>query len=299
MGITIWYPAIKPDDFTGTSLIDAQPDLAGAPYAVILSSTKNASYFGSHLVTRGFVIISVNRIDTYMHWDENMVDQPLDLLFALDQVRSNPPQGLEGLFDFEHVGAMGYSFDGYNALAMSGARIDPEHYLLACSSKPADEASIFTLTRPVQCPLADTWNAFRAHAGQSLTASTDGLWQPMTDPGIRAVMPLAPDGWRLFGERRMAAADRAVMILVAENDEIYPEDILIYENLGTPDRYLISIAGKDHMMIFDYSYVLRMKHFAAAFFGVYLQGRQDYDQYVSQDFVESYPDLHWGALSDE
>jgi predicted dienelactone hydrolase len=37
-----------------------------------------------------------------------------------------------GMVDAEHAGAIGYSFDGYNALALSGARIDPEHYLAQC-----------------------------------------------------------------------------------------------------------------------------------------------------------------------
>ncbi len=53
-----------------------------------------------------------------------MIDQPLDILFALDRVASGPPDGLEGMLDTEHAGVIGYSFDGYNALAMSGARID-------------------------------------------------------------------------------------------------------------------------------------------------------------------------------
>jgi len=40
----------------------------------------------------------------------------------LDQVVSHPPEGLDGVIDAERAGAIGYSFDGYNALALSGAR---------------------------------------------------------------------------------------------------------------------------------------------------------------------------------
>ena len=58
-----------------------------------------------------------------------MINQPQDILFALEQMASNPPGELEGLIDTEHVGAIGYSFDGYNALFLSGARFDPDHYL--------------------------------------------------------------------------------------------------------------------------------------------------------------------------
>ena len=43
-------------------------------------------------------------------------------------------KGLEGMIDAEYAGVMGYSFDGYNALAMSGARVDPEFYLSQCAN---------------------------------------------------------------------------------------------------------------------------------------------------------------------
>ena len=54
-----------------------------------------------------------------------MIDQPLDILFALEQMASNPPVELEGLIDTEHVGAIGYSFDGNNALALDQPRSLP------------------------------------------------------------------------------------------------------------------------------------------------------------------------------
>ena len=67
--------------------------------------------------------MGINALDTYK-WDKNLIDQPLDILFALRQVASNPLEGLEGMIDAEHAGVMGYSFDGYNSLALSGARVD-------------------------------------------------------------------------------------------------------------------------------------------------------------------------------
>ena len=90
-----------------------------------------------YLVTHGFVWAGVTRIDSYLHMNLEMIDQPLDILFALDQIASNPPVELEGLIDTEHVGAIGYSFDGYNALALSGERIDPDHYLSQCPDPDA------------------------------------------------------------------------------------------------------------------------------------------------------------------
>ncbi|TFH37852.1 MAG: hypothetical protein E4G99_01275 [Anaerolineales bacterium] len=258
---------------------------------MILSSTKNAGFFAPHLVTHGFVVVGVNKLDTYPFWDNNVIDQPMDILFALDQVGSNPLAGLEGILDSENVGAMGYSFDGFNALAMSGARVDPEYFLGQCTTSESNETALFSYSSKWQCPLMSAWDEVVTRAGESITISDDGLWQPITDARIRAVMPLAPDGWLLFGERGLAAVDRPVLIIVGGNDIVYPEDSLIFANLGTPDRFLITFVGQNHMMIYNPEQVAHMKHFAVAFFGTYLQGRQEYAEYFSQDFIAQYPAL--------
>jgi hypothetical protein len=38
-----------------------------------------------------------------------------------------------------------------------------------------------------------------------------------------------------------------------------------------------------------------MKHFAIAFFGYHLQGRADYADYFSEEFVGQFKDLAWGV----
>jgi predicted dienelactone hydrolase len=92
--------------------------------------------------SRGFAWAGIDRIDSYPRMNGEMVDQPRDIFAALDRVASAPPPGLEGLIDVEHAGAMGYSFDGYNALALSGARIDPGCYLAQCPKPDATTAAI-------------------------------------------------------------------------------------------------------------------------------------------------------------
>jgi len=96
------------------------------------SASQLAVALVSSLDTAGQSESSVDKIDTYRKMGKQMIDQPLDILFALNQVASNPPEGLEGMIDAEHAGVTGYSFDGNNTLAMSGARIDPEYYLAQC-----------------------------------------------------------------------------------------------------------------------------------------------------------------------
>ena len=227
--------------------------------------------------------------------NEEMIDQPLDILFALDQVASNPPEELEGMIDADHAGAIGYSFDGNNALVLGGARIDPEHYLAQCPNPEPTTEAILSSTSAFGCGPARAWDDFAAHAGEAITASEDGLWQPMTDERIRAVMPLAAEGWWLFGERGLAAVDRPTLMIVATQDGQYPENALIFEHLGTPDKALISFVGPDHMMVYDPEMVARMAHFAVAFFGYHLQGREDLAWYFSEEFIVQHDDLAWGV----
>jgi predicted dienelactone hydrolase len=294
VGVRVWYPAVWPQDVTGKRTVPlADPDRSSAPYPLILSSAKVGSLLAPYLVTHGFVWVGVTRIDSYEQMNEQMIDQPLDILFALDQVASSLPADLNGMIDAEHAGAIGYSFDGYNALALSGARIDPAFYLAQCADP--DAAKKVALSA-FSCEPARAWDDFASHAGEAITASGDGLWQPMTDERIRAVIPMAGEGWWLFGEKGLAAVDRPTLIIVATQDELYAENALIFEHLGTSDKSFISFIGPDHYMVYDMEMVARMAHFAAAFFGYHLQGREDLAWYFSEGFVTQHDDLAWGVF---
>lgn len=295
VSIMVWYPAILPVDAPPSDYnIDVEPDFSGAPYPLILSSAKVGHIFGPHLASHGFVVVGVKYLDYYIPWDENLIDQPLDILFALDQVASNPLEGLEGMVNAENAGVMGYSFDGYNALAMSGARLDPQFYMDQCAN--ADYAEHWNLFG--YCDPSTKWDQFTTHAGEAITTSNDGLWQPMTDERIRAVMPMGPEGAILFGERGLAAVDRPILVICGTDDvdtDYNLEAAYIYNHLGTPEKSLISFVGEDHYMIFSDEPLLRMKHFATAFFGYHLQGQEEYADYFSKKFVSKREGLAWGV----
>jgi predicted dienelactone hydrolase len=294
--IDVWYPAIRPEGYTGTVAEDALPDPSGAPYPLILSSSVMARVFAVHLISYGFTWASVREINTYRVMHEEMYAQPLDILFALDQVASSPPPGLEGIIDADHAGATGYSFDGYNTLAMSGARVDPAYYQAQCPTPDAITRSILLSLSAFNCGPADRWEDFEAGVGERITDSDDDLWQPMTDPRIRAVMPMAGEGWWLFGEKGLAAVNRPVLMLAARDDPLYPENALIFEHLGAPEKTFITFLGEDHMMVMETPMARRMGHFAVAFFGYHLQGRQDLQAYYSPAWVSQFEDLVWGSV---
>ncbi|MFC1879139.1 alpha/beta hydrolase family protein [Chloroflexota bacterium] len=300
VNITVWYPALRPPGSSGRfPKHGAEPDSSGAPYPLILSSTKVAYTLAPYLISHGFTWVSVDGIDTYQWMGEEMYEQPLDILFALAQVDSSPPEGLEGMIDAEHAGVIGYSFDGFNSLAMSGARINPEYYLAQCPNPDATTKAVLAAFSSFNCTPASEWEKFADHVGEEFTTSMDGLWQPLTDARIRAVMPMAGEGWWLFGERGLAAVDKPTLMIVATQDDLYRENALIFEHLGTTDKELISFIGPGHMMIFEAEMITRMAHFSTAFFGYHLQGREDLAWYFSEDFVAQHEDLVWGIYSGE
>ncbi len=303
VSLMVWYPARLAEGVESNLYnIDAEPDRSGAPYPLILGSAKVGSIFGAHLASHGFVFVGVKSLDSSNSWGKWLINHPLDILFALDQVASQPLAGLEGIIDAEHAGTIGYSFDGYNSLAMSGARVDPEFYLAQCAGAGAMTPPPPDWWVKYLCEMDVSWDEFVDLAGPEITTSTDGLWQPMTDDRILAVMPMAPEGVWLFGERGLAAVDRPTMILTGTEDtgcDYETETSSIYNQIGTEDKFLISFIGEEHSMIESEIPVERMKHFAVAFFGYYLQGRVDYADYFSEKFVERRDGLAWGIYTED
>lgn len=296
--IQIYYPALKEaNDVGGFITREAAPDMSGAPYPLILTGTNSGDYlFKSHLASYGFVMAIVRFPEWYDDWDYGIIDHPRDMLFTLDQISTNSLEGLEDVVDSNHVGVAGYSWEGFYSLALSGVRIDPDYYLAYCEQAPTLQPALEEWYLKYTCDLAKKWDVFAAYLGDEITGSDDGLWQPVTDKRIQAVMPMAPDGAWLYGERGLAKVAIPVLIIQATEDSPYQptEAAFIFENLGTPERFMISFIGKEHLMVFESEPANRMKHFAVAFFGYYLQGREDYAEYFSEDFVSQVDDLAWG-----
>jgi hypothetical protein len=92
------------------------------------------------------------------------------------------------------------------------------------------------------------------------------------------------------------------MMIAATEDQYSPyreETGFLFQHLGAPAKSLISFVGKEHMMVEDREPKAQIKHFVTAFFGYYLQGRADYQDYFSQDFVAQFEDLYYGVYPGE
>jgi len=303
--LLIWYPAIKQTDADGKPIIrDAEPDTSNAPYPVILTEENSGRYiFLSHLATHGFVLVVVKSPSSDPAIEGNGFRLVRDFLFSLDQISTNPPEGLENLMDTDRVGVTGYSYGGDISLAISGARVDSEFYHSQCEQISTLVPESFQwIYEDYYCQDARNWDEFVNFTGEKITSSDNDLWQPITDQRIRAVMPMAPTVSWYFGERGLAAVDRPILLIWGTKDILSPyplEAEFTFEHILYPDRFLISFIGRTHMMPFSDDVAMQLKHFATAFFGYYLQGRKDYAEYFSEDFVTRFDDLAWGVYFDE
>jgi len=301
--LLIWYPALKQIDADGQAIVrDAIPDMSSAPYPVILTEEDSGEYiFMSHLATHGFVMIVVASSPSLEELGgKNVFQIARDFLFSLEQISQNPPDGLKKVMDTDQVGVTGYSYGGDSTLAISGARVDPEFYLSQCDNISSLAPEAVQWIYEEYCQDARNWDEFVTFMGDEITRSDNGLWQPLTDERIRAVMPMAPTVSWFYGERGLASVDRPMFQIWGTRDWVYATEAeYTFEHLIIPDRYLISFIGWDHSLSMSTYGALRIKHFATAFFGYYLQGREDYAEYFSEEFVSQFDDLVWGVYSDK
>ena len=304
--VQIYYPALKePNTEGGTITLNAAPDMSSAPYPLILTGNNSGNYlFKSHLASYGFVMVIVQSPGfSYMApWNNGVIDAPLDFLFVLDSLTSNPPEGLDGVIDTNRVGVAGYSSDGLFSMALGGARINPEYYISQCAQAPTLDPPIPSFLIQYFCNLSEWWDEFSSQVSADISTVSEGLWQPTTDERILAVMPMAPDSAWLYGADGLAAIKIPAMIIAGTADDLVSYKMTscyVYEHLVNADRFLISFIGKQHMMVEQPEVISRINHFAVAFFGYYLQGRTEYADYFSEDFVSQFDDLFWGVYSGE
>ena len=126
---TTWYPAdVAPG---GAPVVDAPPDVSGAPYPVILVShgfsATPASYeeLLSSLAAAGFVVVapqfplsSGGRAASPDAAD--VVNQPGDISFLIDQILDAPDDdsGPFGILDPDAIGVAGHSNGGITTLGL-------------------------------------------------------------------------------------------------------------------------------------------------------------------------------------
>lgn len=144
------------------------------------------------------------------------------------------------------------------------------------------------------CGPYQNWDDFIQKAGPELTNGGDGLWEPITDDRILALIPMSGEGEWLFGPRGLADVDKAIIVTAGSIEAVYGENYRIYEEIGSSDKIFISFVGQDHMMILDSTPTDQMTHLAIAFFSYHLKGMEEYAPYFSEEYISNIEGLAWG-----
>ncbi|MFQ1702106.1 alpha/beta hydrolase family protein [Loktanella agnita] len=146
---TIWYPASPGGRavtvggngvFYGTPAGRGAPHQAGRFPVVIIShgAGGNAGQFGwiaAQLAQQGFVVVLPNHPGTTTgnasaEAAVRVWERPADVTAVLDELTDNAKA--YPYIDPDHISVLGFSAGGYTALALTGARVDPERLQRFC-----------------------------------------------------------------------------------------------------------------------------------------------------------------------
>lgn len=188
----LWYPASGGDApmryaenpvFVG---VDAMRDAAvaeGAHPLVLLShgmggTDRAMAWLASALAERGAIVVALNHPGStwgdfdmtrgVRHWT-----RAWDLSAALDAVLADP--AFAGRIDAARIMAAGFSFGGWTALSVGGARGNHAGIVAACAAQPAMEACDVLMSDAVRMQDVDPamWNAAYADPRVTHVAAID------------------------------------------------------------------------------------------------------------------------------
>jgi predicted dienelactone hydrolase len=284
----VWYPALGGKDTPRPF----PPDASGSPYPLIIyshgfgGSPTELTPVIERLVSHGFVVAALDHRD--LDTPELVtINRPLDVLFLLNQLAALPDDSpLAGIIDTDHVGVTGFSMGGFTTVAVSGAQINPDFFKDWCAAHPDVKPDFY-------CDIVPIWDTIATYHDQVAPASDEaaanGMWQPLTDERIKAVFALAPCRSQLFGDDGLASVTIPTFIVGATNDESCPYDLdasNFYAHLGSEDRSLVTLDKRTHIMVIRELPLLMQ--YETAFFGLHLQGKSDYAQYLAPDTASAF-----------
>jgi predicted dienelactone hydrolase len=239
--ITVWYPAagdaverpllIGPAD---KPLFNVGAVALGAAFAdnrqrpVILLShgfggtARIMGWFGIAMAQRGYIVIAVdhpgnNGIDDItMAGSTLWWDHAKDLRAALDAIGREPAIGPH--LDTANVGVAGFSFGGFTALVVAGARVDWRRWVGFCRAHPDDGDCLPNDEFP-----AATWQAVAAEfEAPELAAEVAHGGDDHALPNVRAAFVLAPAYVQSLDPASLSSVRVPVAIMLGDADTVVP-----------------------------------------------------------------------------
>jgi predicted dienelactone hydrolase len=138
---------------------------------------KTMSWLAAQMAERGAIVISVNHINSYFmafdpvknwqHWTRAQ-----DLSAALDHLLADDT--IAPLIDLDHISAVGFSYGGWTALPLGGARLSLDGYLANCDAYGDVATPCARIIDNPQVITPKLWNA------------------SYRDPRVRAVVAIDP-----------------------------------------------------------------------------------------------------------
>ena len=207
--VAIWYPATASDApityagnpvFEGVNTHMDAAILAGQ-YPVVLFShgmggtDRAQAWLGAALAERGVITVVVNHPNTtwgdfdmskgVAHWTRAQ-----DISAALDAVVNMP--AFSGRLDMSRIMAAGFSYGGWTALSLGGARGNLAGIVDACTTYPDMEACEILMSEAVNMQGVDPeiWNASYADARVTHVAAIDpGFVWGLDQSDIAGLLP--------------------------------------------------------------------------------------------------------------
>lgn len=206
----LWYPAAEGGRafefadsgvFYGVTVVEEAPVLDGQFPIVLLShgmggNIRSLAWLASGLAERGAVVVSVNHPNsTWGDMDPaanlNHGTRAQDLSRALDAVLANPM--LQGHLDTSRIMAAGFSFGGWTALSLGGARADYAGYREHCATYGAASVHCGDMARSgvgLEAVSSADWNASYVDPRvTSVTAIEPGLVWGLTAEDVAGLIP--------------------------------------------------------------------------------------------------------------
>ncbi|HSC27362.1 MAG TPA: hypothetical protein VLD67_08815, partial [Vicinamibacterales bacterium] len=239
--------------YRGLAARDADADLTGGPYPVVILSPGYAisattyGWLAEHVASYGFAVIAAEHsenLDPSLLWRAT-VERPRDVATVRAYILDEARQGvLRGLADPARVAVIGHSYGGYTALAAAGARLDPARLAEICGA-----------ARQSADPIVFLCDALMPHVDDMAVAAgfesaPDGLWPAWAQTGVGAAIALAGDAV-MFGEAGVAEIDVPVMAIGGTEDTDSPYawgTHLTYTAASSSRKVEIGLQGAEHMI---------------------------------------------------